>query len=73
MTEYRTSTTTCSPISAAARVAKAKRQAVLQRVRAQRARVYKRTVADWEAVGAIMRGSELKEKYQVDFTSRKIR
>jgi hypothetical protein len=43
---------------------KAKRQAVLTRVRAQRAKVYKRTVAEWMQVGAIIRGSELKQQYQ---------
>ncbi len=47
-----------------AQEAKARRQAVLARVRKQRAQVYKRTVQEWMQVGAIMRASELKERYQ---------
>jgi hypothetical protein len=35
----------------------------LQRVRAQRAQAYKKTVADWVQAGAIIRGSELKKRY----------
>jgi hypothetical protein len=49
---------------AAAREAKAKRQAILERVRGQRAQAYKRTVAEWIEIGAIIRGSEFKERYQ---------
>jgi hypothetical protein len=64
MTYYPTSKQAQSPISAAARAAKAERQAVLQRVRAQRAQVYKKRVSEWIAGGAIMRGSELKERYE---------
>ncbi len=44
--------------------AKAKRQAVLQRVRAQRAQAYKRTAAEWMEEGVIIRASELKKRYQ---------
>jgi hypothetical protein len=64
MTYYPTSKQSQSPISAAAQAAKAKRQAVLERVRAQRAHVHKRTVAEWTEAGVIIRGSELKERYQ---------
>jgi hypothetical protein len=64
MTMYTTTRNSQSFLSAAAREAKAKRQAVLQRVRAQRAQTYKRTVSEWIEVGAIVRGSELKERYQ---------
>jgi hypothetical protein len=46
------------------RTAKARRQASLRRVHGQRAQVYKRTVADWQKEGLIIRGSELKERYQ---------
>jgi len=51
------------PISAAVRAAKARRQAVLQRVRAQRAHAYKKTVAEWRKLGAVITGSELKVRY----------
>ncbi len=44
--------------------AKAKRQAVLQRVRAQRAATYKRTIAEWIDEGVVFRASALKEQYQ---------
>ncbi len=44
--------------------AKARRQAVLQRVRAQRAQAAKRTVTEWMQDGTIIRASELKERYQ---------
>ena len=40
------------------RQAKAKRQAVLQRVRKQRAAVHKRTVTAWVQEGVIMRASD---------------
>jgi hypothetical protein len=63
MTAYRTSTTTYSRISAAARAAKARRQAVLQRVKAQRVQTYKRTVADWMKDGLVLRGSDLRNRY----------
>lgn len=43
--------------------AKTKRQAVLQRVRAQRAQAYKKTVSEWMKDGAIIRGSDLKRRY----------
>jgi len=64
MTMYTTTRGSQSPLSAAAREAKGKRQAVLQRVRAQRAQAYKKTVSEWMEVGAIIRGSELKERHQ---------
>ena len=64
MTAYRTTSTTYSPITAATQAAKAKRQAVLERVRAHRAQTYKKTVAEWVQAGAIIRGSTLKERYQ---------
>ncbi len=64
MTYYPTSKQSPSPISAAARVAKAERRAVLERIRTQRAQSYKKTVSEWIEVGAIIRGSELKERYQ---------
>jgi hypothetical protein len=44
--------------------AKARRQAVLQWVQAQRTATHKRTVADWMLDGTIIRASELKDKYQ---------
>ncbi len=44
------------------RQAKARRQAVLQRVWARRAVAYKRTVADWMQAGLIIRASELKRR-----------
>ena len=47
-----------------AQEAKAKRQAVLERVRKQRAAAHKRTIAEWMQVGAIMQASELKKRYQ---------
>ena len=62
MTAYGRTTTPAS-ISTAARAAKAERRAVLERVRAQRAQAYKRTVAEWVEIGAIVRGSTLKERY----------
>ena len=40
--------------------AKARRQAVLRRVRRQRAAAYKRSVADWMAEGLLMRGDTYK-------------
>ncbi len=43
-----------------AREAKARRQAVLQRVRAQRAVAYKRSIADWMEEGLLMRGDVYK-------------
>jgi hypothetical protein len=64
MTMYTTIRSSQSPLSAAAREAKAKRQAVLARVRGQRAQAYKKTVTEWIEMGAIIRGSELKERYQ---------
>ncbi len=50
--------------SASAREAKTRRQAVLQRVRTQRAAAVKKTVAAWMQEGVIIRASELKERYQ---------
>ncbi len=47
-----------------AQEAKARRQAVLDRIRKQRAQAQKRTVHEWMQDGAIMRASELKERYQ---------
>lgn len=64
MTDYRLPQSYSSAISFAAREAKAKRQAILQRVRAQRAARCKRTVAEWIQEGVIIRGSQLKERYQ---------
>jgi hypothetical protein len=64
MIYYPTSKQAQFPISAAARAAKAERRAVLERVTAQRAQTYKKTVAEWVQEGAIIRGSELKERYQ---------
>jgi hypothetical protein len=61
---YTTTRSINSSIPAAAREAKAKRQAVLGRIRAQRAQTYKKTVVQWIESGAIIRGSELKERYQ---------
>jgi hypothetical protein len=52
--------TTYSPVSTAAKAAKARRQAVLRRVQAQRAIAHKRTVADWMEEGLIVRASELR-------------
>ena len=48
---------------AASDAAKAKRQAILERVRKQRAAAYKRTAQEWIQVGAIIRASELKKRY----------
>jgi hypothetical protein len=64
MTMYTTTRSSQSPLSAAAREAKARRQAVLRRVRTQRAQSYKKTVAEWIEDGVIIRGSELKEQYK---------
>jgi hypothetical protein len=64
MTHYPTSNQSPPALSAAAHAAKAKRRAVLERVRAQRAQVHKRTIAEWVQVGAIIRGTELKKRYQ---------
>jgi hydroxyethylthiazole kinase-like sugar kinase family protein len=52
-----------SPISAAARAAKAARRVVLGRVRAQRAQAQKKTVQELIHAGAIIRGSDLKKRY----------
>ena len=46
-----------------AQEAKAKRQAVLERVRKQRAQAQKRTVQEWMDDGLIMPASKLKERY----------
>ena len=43
--------------------AKARRQAVLQRVRAQRAHAYKRTAEELIQDGVLVRANELKERY----------
>ena len=64
MTYYRSGNHTQSQISAAAKAAKAERQAVLQRVRAQRAQASKKSVAEWMKTGGIIRGIDLKERYQ---------
>jgi len=45
--------------------AKAKRQAVLARVRAQRAQTHKKTVNEWKRLGAIISGSDLKRRYSL--------
>jgi hypothetical protein len=63
MTAYRFSTTTQPQRATAAQEAKAKRQAVLQRVRKQRVQAYKRTVAEGMEEGVLVRASELKERY----------
>jgi hypothetical protein len=64
MTQYYIPNRTPSPVSAAARAAKANRRAVLERVRSQRAQTYKKTVTEWVQAGAIIRGSTLKGRYQ---------
>ena len=64
MTYYPTGRQVQSPISAAARAAKAERRSVLERVRAQRAQTQKKTVQEWLHAGAIMRGSDLKKRYE---------
>ncbi len=43
--------------------AKAKRQAVLQRVKRQRTIAYKRSVADWMEKGLLMRGDAYKASF----------
>ncbi len=63
MTMDTTTRSSQSLLSAAALEAKARRQAVLNRVRAHRAQAYKKTVAEWIQVGAIIKGSELKKRY----------
>jgi hypothetical protein len=64
MTEYRTSTTTYSLVTIAARAAKTRRQAVLRRVRAQRAAACKkRSVAHLMQEGLLLKGSQLRDKY----------
>ncbi len=50
-------------VTQAARAAKAKRQAVLDRVRKQRALAHKRTVQDWMDDGLVMTATELKKRY----------
>ena len=60
MTEYRTTRTAISSISLAVKAAKAKRQAVLQRVKVQRVKAYKKTVAEWIQAEVIIHGNELK-------------
>ena len=62
MNAYRFSSAPCKAISA--QEAKARRQAVLQRVRTQRAAAAKKTAAEWMQEGVIIRASELKERYQ---------
>jgi hypothetical protein len=58
MTNFHIVNTVPSPISVAARAAKAKRRAVLARVEAQRARAYaKKMVSQWIEVRAIIRGA----------------
>ncbi len=52
-------------LSEAAQAAKTKRQAVLARVRKQRAQAHKRTVAEWIDEGVIIRASALKERDKV--------
>jgi len=64
MTQYTHTAVHPSSLSARAQEAKAKRQVVLRRVRAQRAQTYKRSVTDWMQEGVIIRASELKERYQ---------
>ncbi len=43
--------------------AKAKRRAVLERIRKQRAAAYKRTAQEWIDIGLVMPASKLKERY----------
>ncbi len=50
--------------SDAAQAAKAQRDVILQRIRAQRAQAYKRTAAALMQEGVVSRASELKERYQ---------
>jgi hypothetical protein len=64
MTAYGRTTTPPASISVAAQAAKAERRAVLERVRAQRTQAAKRTVAVWIELGTVIRGSELKERYE---------
>ncbi len=61
MTAYRYFSTPQRATSA--QDAKARRQAVLARVRKQRAQAYKRTVAEWMQGDVIIRASELKERH----------
>ncbi len=62
MTAYKQKQTPQS-LSEAARQAKAKRQAVLERVRKQRAAAQKRTAQEWMQEGSLIRASELKKQY----------
>jgi predicted esterase YcpF (UPF0227 family) len=55
-------------ISQAARAIKAKRQAVLERVRKQQAQVHK-TVQDWMDEGLVIPASKLKGRYSVEPSS----
>ena len=58
---------TAQPTTKSARVqeANAKRQAVLDRVRKQRAAAQKRTVQEWIQEGMIIRASALKKRYSL--------
>lgn len=61
MTAYRSFTT--RDLAKTAQQAKARRQAVLQRVRQQRFVASKKTVADYMSDGSIIRASDLKKRY----------
>jgi len=63
MTNLPTSRQLESPISVAAKAAKEKRRAVLERVRAQRAKSYKKSLAQCMQDGTVIRASELKNRY----------
>ncbi len=69
MTQYASSPIAGSADRKRVQEAKAKRQAVLARVRKQRAAAHKRTVHEWMQEGFIIRASELKERYSVKGTA----
>ncbi len=64
MTQYVATPVASSSYAERVQEAKARRQAVLERVRKQWAQAYKRTVADWMNEGLLMPASKLKERYQ---------
>ncbi len=64
MTQYPLQNNQLIPLSKRAQEAKARRQAVLQRVQLQRAQTYKKTATQWMQEGVIIRASELKKRYK---------
>ena len=64
MTAYQRNVTIEHRLTRAAQEAKAKRQVVLERVRARRAHVHKRTSVERIEDEASIRGSTSKERYQ---------